>query len=62
MEAGLQANKNNPEVPVSLRQPNRIIQEQIEELEKAAKHLNNAKLGINVDWLDLDGMFTTHAL
>ena len=25
------------------------------ELNKATRHLNNAKLGINVDWLDFDG-------
>ena len=25
------------------------------DLERAAQHLNNAKLGIDVDWLDLDG-------
>lgn len=51
---GLIANSQNPEVWVSVDSPNPIVTEQIEELNKATKHLSNAKLGIDVDWLDFD--------
>ena len=57
MEYGLSANKDNPEVKVSIDTPNDIIIEQIEALMKATRHISNAKLGINVDWLDFDSKY-----
>ncbi|XP_067944756.1 glypican-6-like isoform X2 [Watersipora subatra] len=54
MDDGLAANSQNPEVWVSPDNPNPIIEEQIKELNTATKHLSNAKLGIDVDWLDFD--------
>lgn len=46
------------------RDANPLIIDQISELNKATRHLNNAKLGINVDWLDFDGKYLiiTHML
>ena len=52
---GLRANQINPEVRLTSRNTNPLIVEQMAELNKATRHLNNAKLGINVDWLDFDG-------
>lgn len=49
---GIVANRENPEVKVDGSGHN--FTEQIQQLEEATRHLNNAKMGINVDWLDLD--------
>ena len=57
MGSGLLVNAQNPEVWVSPDVPNSIIREQIAELDKATKHLSNAKLGIDVDWLDFDSEY-----
>ena len=57
MGSGLLVNAQNPEVWVSPDVPNSIIREQIVELDKATKHLSNAKLGIDVDWLDFDSEY-----
>jgi len=54
------ANVENPEVYVSLGDANSIVNEQIAELEKAARHLSNAKLGIDVDWLDFDSKLSLY--
>lgn len=59
---GLRANQNNPEVSLTNRNTNPLITEQMAELNKATRHLNNAKLGINVDWLDFDGEFSLEML
>lgn len=57
---GVLANVENPEVYVSLGDANSIVNEQIAELEKAARHLSNAKLGIDVDWLDFDSKLSLY--
>lgn len=52
---GLEANRANPEIDMSSVSPHKLVEKQMSDLERAAQHLNNAKLGIDVDWLDLDG-------
>lgn len=54
---GLGSQNSNPEVEVDIKRVNSVVNQQILQLKLASSKLSNAYNGVDVDWVDQDGMF-----